>query len=76
MESRRQSRWSLARRPLRSGFPYPCTRLTKLTRLPTGHCKQCKRGFNQACVEEQINGVTRDGGCTPPFPPIQTYRQG
>lgn len=29
-----------------------------------GTCKQCQRGFNQACVNEQINGVTRDGGCT------------
>ncbi len=28
-----------------------------------GTCKQCKRGFNQACVNQQINGITRDGGC-------------
>ena len=35
-----------------------------LTILTTGTCKQCQRGFNQACVNEQINGVTRDGGCT------------
>lgn len=27
-----------------------------------GTCKQCQRGFNQACVNAQINGVTRDGG--------------
>lgn len=25
-------------------------------------CKSCRRGLNQMCVNEQINGVTRDGG--------------
>ena len=35
-----------------------------LTMFPPGTCKQCRRGFNQACVKEQINGITRDGGCT------------
>lgn len=28
----------------------------------TGSCKQCKKALNQMCVNEQINGVTRDGG--------------
>ncbi|KAL6721979.1 hypothetical protein ACLMJK_001084 [Lecanora helva] len=27
-----------------------------------GTCKPCKRGFNQACPNAQINGITRDGG--------------
>lgn len=30
----------------------------------TGTCKQCKRGFAQTCPNLEINGVTRDGGCT------------
>lgn len=34
-----------------------------LTAFFTGTCKQCKRGFNQTCVNAQINGVTRNGGC-------------
>ena len=26
-------------------------------------CTQCNRGMFQLCSNEQINGVTRDGGC-------------
>ena len=39
--------------------------LTNSLSTPTGHdgqCRSCQRGRFQACVNEQINGVTRDGG--------------
>jgi D-arabinose 1-dehydrogenase-like Zn-dependent alcohol dehydrogenase len=28
-----------------------------------GVCKSCNRGLFQMCEKEEINGVTRDGGC-------------
>ena len=45
--------------------PHTCLyiNISLIASLP-GTCKQCQRGFNQACVNGQINGVTRDGGCT------------
>jgi D-arabinose 1-dehydrogenase-like Zn-dependent alcohol dehydrogenase len=36
-----------------------------------GVCRSCNRGLFQMCDKEEINGVTRDGGCmcpTFPFP--------
>jgi D-arabinose 1-dehydrogenase-like Zn-dependent alcohol dehydrogenase len=30
--------------------------------IQTGHCKPCRRGLFQMCVEETVNGVFRDGG--------------
>ena len=39
----------------------------QLSYLFSGTCKPCRRGFNQTCVYEEINGVTRDGGCTHPL---------
>jgi D-arabinose 1-dehydrogenase-like Zn-dependent alcohol dehydrogenase len=30
--------------------------------VQTGHCKPCRRGLFQMCVEETVNGVYRDGG--------------
>ena len=43
--------------------------------MALGHCKQCQRGFNQACVEEQVNGVSRDGGCMPVSSSLQIHKQ-
>ena len=43
--------------------------------MALGLCKQCQRGFNQACVEEQINGVSRDGGCMPVFSSLQIHNE-
>lgn len=31
-----------------------------------GTCKSCKRGLFQMCSKEEINGVTRYGGCMHP----------
>jgi D-arabinose 1-dehydrogenase-like Zn-dependent alcohol dehydrogenase len=28
-----------------------------------GTCRSCNRGFFQTCENEQVNGVTRVGGC-------------
>ncbi len=28
-----------------------------------GTCRWCREGMNQACVNESINGVFRDGSC-------------
>ena len=28
-----------------------------------GNCKACNRGLYQMCDNEQINGITRNGGC-------------
>jgi D-arabinose 1-dehydrogenase-like Zn-dependent alcohol dehydrogenase len=28
-----------------------------------GVCRRCHRGLFQMCVNEEINGITRDGGC-------------
>lgn len=28
-----------------------------------GTCKQCNRGMFQTCVNEAVNGVSKDGGC-------------
>jgi hypothetical protein len=30
-------------------------------------CRSCNRGLFQMCEKEEINGVTRDGGCELPF---------
>lgn len=29
-----------------------------------GNCKACARGMPQVCKNLEVNGVTRDGGCT------------
>lgn len=50
----------LAPFPGRLGQMLTCKRI-----FPLGHdgaCRSCQRGFFQTCVNEQINGVTRDGG--------------
>ena len=28
-----------------------------------GSCISCNRGFFQTCVNEEVNGITRNGGC-------------
>lgn len=36
-----------------------------------GICRWCKEGMNQACPNNAINGITRDGGCKFSFVLIQ-----
>ena len=34
-----------------------------LTKCDAETCRQCKKGLFQMCENEEINGVSRDGGC-------------
>lgn len=50
--------------PSSCDFVYPGSTLYQVSLLTyvLGTCKPCKSGLNQMCVNEAINGVTRDGG--------------